>query len=140
VVASASNPIAASSFAVPASQGLGMMKALARACSARNASAFSIWVRIGKLAWLVGRVGGGEPSGLAPINQICYFSISHQLFAWMKHGQRCASHLPDRSPPRRHFECCEGAAPLAAAISRRIALLEQELGVPLFERIAGVRC
>jgi hypothetical protein len=56
VVASASNPIAASSFAVPASQGLGMMKALARACSARNASAFSIWVRIGKLR-LVGWPG-----------------------------------------------------------------------------------
>jgi len=42
VVASASKPIAASSFAVPASQGLGMMKAPGRACSARNSSAFSI--------------------------------------------------------------------------------------------------
>jgi hypothetical protein len=41
VVASASNPTAASSFAVPASQGFGMMKAPGRACSARNASAFS---------------------------------------------------------------------------------------------------
>jgi hypothetical protein len=46
VVASASKPIAASSFAVPASQGLGMMKARGRRCSARNNSAFSSWVRI----------------------------------------------------------------------------------------------
>ena len=44
VVASASKPIAASSLAVPASQGLGMMKAPGRACSARKASAFSNWV------------------------------------------------------------------------------------------------
>jgi hypothetical protein len=47
VVANASKPIAASSFAVPASHGLGMTKAPGRACNATNASAFSVWLRIG---------------------------------------------------------------------------------------------
>src|SRR5687768_7774633 len=47
VVASASKPSAARSFAVPASQGFGMMNAPSRSCSARNACAFLSWVVIG---------------------------------------------------------------------------------------------
>ena len=46
VVANASKPIAASSFAVPASHGLGMTKAPGRAWSATNAWAFSVWLRM----------------------------------------------------------------------------------------------
>src|SRR6185369_12496637 len=115
VVASASNPIAASNFAVPASHGLGMMKAPGRACSARNASAFSIWVRIGNLrlvCWPVrvdAKLAGYLPSAKFVIS-LCIISFLHGR----KHGQRCASHLSDRSPPRRHFERGEGAAPFAA--------------------------
>src|SRR5688572_5028733 len=50
VVASASKPSFASIFAVPTSQGFGMMKASGRACSARNASAFCNWVLMACLA------------------------------------------------------------------------------------------
>src|SRR5439155_2196132 len=138
VVASASNPIAASSFAVPASQGLGMMKAPGRVCSARSASAFSIWVRIGNLrlvCWPV--LVGGETSGLSPISQICYFSMHHQLFAWAKMDSDA---LLTFLTVHRRGGISSAAKALhrsQPAISRRIALLEQELGVPLFERIAG---
>src|SRR5713226_9091461 len=44
VVASDSKPREASSRAVPASQGFGMMNAPGRSCSARNAAAFSTGV------------------------------------------------------------------------------------------------
>src|SRR5688572_25048661 len=50
VVASASKPSFASIFAVPTSQGFGMMNASLRACSARNASAFCNWVLMDCLA------------------------------------------------------------------------------------------
>ena len=46
VVASASNPSDAKSFAVPASQGFGMMKIPGRSCSARKARARSACVRM----------------------------------------------------------------------------------------------
>jgi hypothetical protein len=51
VVASASKPSAANILAVPASQGLGMMKAPGRSCRARNIDAFSAWLRIGLSIW-----------------------------------------------------------------------------------------
>jgi hypothetical protein len=79
VVASASNPIAASSFAVPASQGLGMMKAPGRSCRALNAFAFSIWLRMA--APVRERRCYTEPNGLSSIRQICYFFPYHQFFA-----------------------------------------------------------
>ena len=75
---------------------------------------------------------------LFAIKQICYFLPFDQLFAWDENvdsdalntfltiyrsgGVSNAAKILHRSQP---------------AISRRIALLERELGVPLFERIAG---
>ena len=46
VVTSASKPTDASSFAVPASHGLGRIKIPGRWCSSRNRRPFSTWVRM----------------------------------------------------------------------------------------------
>src|SRR5215475_8932887 len=133
VVASASNPIAASSRAVPASQGFGMMKAPGRSCRARKVLAFSNCVRIALSIFC-------RPSHSAalPISQIGYSSPYHQLFAW-----RCdvdSDALNTFLTVHRRGGVSNAARALhrsQPAISRRIVLLEQELGVPLFERISG---
>jgi hypothetical protein len=60
-----------------------MMKAPGRACSARNASAFSIWVRIGKSPlsfvgrfWLAAKLAGYLPSAKFVIS-LCIISFLH---------------------------------------------------------------
>src|SRR5947199_330837 len=65
VVASASKPSEASSFAVPASQGLGMMKTPGRLCRARNAVPFSAWVRMTSDLLEVGALVDGQALELA---------------------------------------------------------------------------
>jgi DNA-binding transcriptional LysR family regulator len=95
--------------------------------------AFSIWVRIGLS---IGRLAISS-AGLS-ISQICYSSLDHQLSAW-----RCevdSDALNTFLTVHRRGGVSNAARALhrsQPAISRRIALFEQELGVPLFERVAG---
>src|SRR5262249_56819929 len=73
-----------------------------------------------------------------PISQICYSLPYHQLFAWR--GQVDSDALNTFLTVHRRGSVSNAAQALHRshpAISRRIALLEQELGVPLFERVAG---
>jgi DNA-binding transcriptional LysR family regulator len=116
-----------------------MMKALARACSARNASAFSIWVRIGKIsASRVGRFGlAAKLAGYLPSAK---FVISLSIISFLHGRDMDSDALLTFLTVHRRGGISNAAKALhrsQPAISRRIALLEQELGVPLFERIAG---
>jgi DNA-binding transcriptional LysR family regulator len=71
------------------------------------------------------------------IRQICYLSPYDQFFAW---AQMDSDALKTFLMVHRGGGVSNAAKALhrsQPAISRRIALLEQELGVPLFERVAG---
>src|SRR6187399_783817 len=77
-------------------------------------------------------------SGLPSISLICYFFSWHQFFAWDRKMDSDA--LNTFLTVHRRGGISSAAKALhrsQPAISRRIALLEQELGVPLFERVAG---
>jgi DNA-binding transcriptional LysR family regulator len=115
-----------------------MMKAPGRACSARNASAFSIWVRIVNLRFV------GWPFGLAAKLAGCRpsakFVISLDIISFLHEPTMDSDALLTFLTVHRRGGISNAAKALhrsQPAISRRIALLEQELGVPLFERIAG---
>jgi DNA-binding transcriptional LysR family regulator len=89
----------------------------------------------------VNSVVAAKPSALSHIRQICYFFPFHQFFAW----QGMASKMDSDALNTFLMVFQRGGISNAAkalrrtqpAISRRIALLEQELGMPLFERVAG---
>ena len=140
VVASASNPIAASSFAVPRVPGIGNDEgAGARMQRAKRFGFFHLgshrqspFRSVGRF-WLAAKL-----AGYPPISQICYFSI---IISFL-HGSKTwtATRFITFLTVHRRGGISSAAKALhrsQPAISRRIALLEQELGVPLFERIAG---
>src|SRR6185437_4708726 len=83
VVASASNPMWASSRAYPMSHGLGIMKACLRWCSARKAAPFSACVGIYNL--LVCRWGRKAERGFHSLDKISFFAQDQALV--LRHGK-----------------------------------------------------